>query len=307
MRSRPKSSSPRLRRVAFDSLVADIRANGLREPITLYDGMVLDGRNRYRACEAARIEPRFFEFDGDDPLGFVLSLNLQRRHLSEPQRAMVAAEIATLGRGAPKKSATWRNISQPKAAKRLNVSGRSLQRAAVVRNHAIPELAAAVRADQIPLAIAEKLARAPMEVQRRAVADPKRAQTIEGQVARAAREAELGRRQLAAPDGRFGVALIDPPLMFTARSAATGLGRSVEPHYSTASVAEILKMIDVPAIMASDAICYSVARLMAKHGDARLTDFLLDLGQCEEARSLSIHDRCKAPYESLVSRRMTSE
>ena len=163
---------PLLEGEAFDALVADIRANGLLEPITIHDGMILDGRNRYRACEAAGVEPRFIEFDGDDPLAFVLSLNLHRRHLSESQRAMVAAEIATLGRGAPKKSAIRRNISQPEAAKRLNVSGRSLQRAAVVRDHAIPELADAVREDRIPLAVAEKLARAPEDVQRRAVAEP---------------------------------------------------------------------------------------------------------------------------------------
>jgi hypothetical protein len=45
---------------------------------------------------------------------------------------------------------------------------------------------------------------------------------------------------------------------------------------------------------------------MAQHGDAKLTDLLLDLAQCEKARSLSIHERCKAVYEALASRRMTS-
>ena len=245
---------PLLEGGAFDSLVADIRANGLLEPITIHQDMILDGRNRYRACEAAGIKPQFLEFDGDDPLGFVLSLNVHRRHLSEAQRAMVAAEIATMGRGAPKKSAIWRNISQPEAAKRLNVSGRSLQRAAVIRTHAIPELADAVREDRIPLAVAEKLARAPEDIQRRAVAEPTRAHTIEGQVARAAREAKLGRKQLAAPSGRFGVLLIDPPWKFTARSDETGLGRSPESHYLTASVDEILKTVDVPAFTAEDAV-----------------------------------------------------
>ena len=75
---------PLLEGEAFDSLVADIRANGLLEPIMIYEGLILDGRNRYRACEAAEIEPRFREFDGDDPLA---SLNVHRRRLSESQRA----------------------------------------------------------------------------------------------------------------------------------------------------------------------------------------------------------------------------
>ena len=45
---------------------------------------------------------------------------------------------------------------------------------------------------------------------------------------------------------------------------------------------------------------YSVARLMDEHGDAKLTDLLLTLADCQKARSTSIHDRCKAVYEQLL-------
>jgi hypothetical protein len=51
---------------------------------------------------------------------------------------------------------------------------------------------------------------------------------------------------------------------------------------------------------------YAVERLKAKHGDARLTDLLLELAQCERARSFSVYDRCKVVYESLATRRITS-
>jgi hypothetical protein len=44
---------------------------------------------------------------------------------------------------------------------------------------------------------------------------------------------------------------------------------------------------------------YSVKQLMAEHGDAKLTDLLVTLADCAKARSLSIHDRCKAVYEGL--------
>ena len=94
---------PPLEGEPFDELVADIRANGLLHPITIHQGMVLDGRNRLRACQAARIEPRFVEYDGGDPLSFVLSQNLHRRHLSESQRGMVVARLETLKHGGDRK------------------------------------------------------------------------------------------------------------------------------------------------------------------------------------------------------------
>lgn len=77
----------------FDELVTDIRSHGLREPIWLYQGQILDGRNRYRACIEASVTPQVREYIGDDPLGFVLSLNLHRRHLTDGQKAVLALDI----------------------------------------------------------------------------------------------------------------------------------------------------------------------------------------------------------------------
>jgi hypothetical protein len=42
---------------------------------------------------------------------------------------------------------------------------------------------------------------------------------------------------------------------------------------------------------------YDVGKLMAEHGDAKLTDLLVTLANCQKARSISVHDRCKAVYE----------
>ncbi len=73
-------------------LAADIGAHGLKQDITLYDGQILDGRNRYRACLQAGVNPTFVVYAGDDPVGHVLSLNLHRRHLTASQLATVATE-----------------------------------------------------------------------------------------------------------------------------------------------------------------------------------------------------------------------
>ena len=78
----------------------DMLKHGQREPIWLYEGKILDGRNRYRACQMKGIQPRTTETRVADPLAFVISLNLKRRHLDASQRAMVVAEIAKLPKGA---------------------------------------------------------------------------------------------------------------------------------------------------------------------------------------------------------------
>lgn len=79
---------------AFDELVADIKANGLREAAWLNrDGVLLDGRNRIRACQKAGVKPDFRQFNGSDEVGFIVSLNLKRRQLSKSQAAMLAVDI----------------------------------------------------------------------------------------------------------------------------------------------------------------------------------------------------------------------
>jgi hypothetical protein len=76
----------------FGELVADIGEHGLLQPIVLHEGRILDGRNRYRACQHAGVTPRFDEWSGESPTAYVLSLNLHRRHLTEDQRAAIAVE-----------------------------------------------------------------------------------------------------------------------------------------------------------------------------------------------------------------------
>lgn len=84
---------------ALQGLADDIREHGQREPVILFDGAVLDGRNRLRACELAGVEPRFVtrtDAEVGDPVKFVLSLNEKRRHMSPAQLMTLAVDVNTV-------------------------------------------------------------------------------------------------------------------------------------------------------------------------------------------------------------------
>lgn len=79
----------------FDLLVNDILEHGLQNKIVLYEEQILDGRNRYLACLKADIEPEFVEFTGKDPVAFVYSVNVHRRHLSVEQKLDLVDRLLT--------------------------------------------------------------------------------------------------------------------------------------------------------------------------------------------------------------------
>ena len=87
----------------FNKLAGDIKLNGLHQPIVRNQGQILDGNNRYRACELAKIAPKFADFTGDDAAArnYVISANIHRRHLSPEQRREI---IAALLKAEPTKS-----------------------------------------------------------------------------------------------------------------------------------------------------------------------------------------------------------
>src|SRR6266700_8241439 len=84
---------PMMNDVESQELAADIKSNGLREPVVLLDSKILDGRNRHAACLLAQAKLATRVVETDDPIGYVLSLNLHRRQLNQSQRAMTGARI----------------------------------------------------------------------------------------------------------------------------------------------------------------------------------------------------------------------
>ncbi|MEH3108973.1 MAG: ParB N-terminal domain-containing protein [Agrobacterium cavarae] len=156
---------------AFDDFMQDVKIHGQREPIIIYENKILDGRNRYKACQMLGISPRFKDFNGNDPIAFVVSLNLKRRHLTESQRAMFAGKLANLGKGNLSKSANLpiSPVSQPEAAKMLNVSERSVRTAKQVQKSGAPELIQAVEKGEISVSAAALFAKEPIEVQQEVI------------------------------------------------------------------------------------------------------------------------------------------
>ena len=240
----------------FEALVKDIAAHGQHEPIVLYEGEILDGRNRYRACEAAGVDAWLEPYVGNDPIAFVISLNLKRRHLDESQRAMVAAKLATMKHGGDRRSDQAANLpvekpTQKQAAEMLNVSDRSVRDAVVIRDHGIPELQKMIERGGISVSGAADVARMPEEEQRKIVEGGKNqilkaAKEIRSERAgarRAARTEKLVQISNAnAPlpkDRKYPVIYADPPWQY---DHLVSVSREIENQYPTMSIEDICAM-----------------------------------------------------------------
>ena len=234
----------------FSALKDDIRDNGLRHPIVLYQNKILDGRHRYLACLRLGRQPVSVIYDGEDPLGFVISHNLNRRHLDESQRAMIAARLANMmGVGRPSKDiAPIGAISGSEAADRMSVGRRNVVRAKKVLKEGTAELADAVDTGKIAVSVAAKIAELEPEQQQRVIADPRPDQAIK-KVMRAEREQELADRtiqqSLAVAGKLYGVIYADPPWRYETYGE-NGMDRSADNHYPTMSMFDMLSL-DVPA------------------------------------------------------------
>lgn len=257
---------PLIEGAEFDDLVADIRAHGVREPIWLYDGQIIDGRNRYRASAVAGADCPMREYLGDDPAAFVVSLNLKRRHLNESQRAMVAAKLANMPSGARTDLAPIGATSDKQAAKLLNVGERTVERAKTVQRDGAPELAHAVEQGRVSVSAAADVATKPHEEQREIVARGEKeilqaAKAIRAEKAVASREARLdnlaeiskGNTDLDTSQ-RYPIIYADPPWRYE-NPPMGGTNRSIENHYPTMTLEEICAL-PVAELATDDAMLY---------------------------------------------------
>jgi ParB-like chromosome segregation protein Spo0J len=147
----------------FAALVEDIKANGQREPVMVHEGMVLDGWHRYQACAQIGIKPQQFTFPADkDPVAFVLSHNLHRRHLTPSQRAAAVVACSEWqppnvkkGRGEPGSPLTTADM-----AKAAQVSDKTIKDAKAVHKAGLTEV---VQSGAMTVKEAAKVARGKTE------------------------------------------------------------------------------------------------------------------------------------------------
>lgn len=262
----------------------DMAANSQRERIVILDGKILDGRNRQAQLEALGLVDGTLPPEGDDlwitryrrfnpaqdgePLAFVLSLNLHRRHLSESQRAMVAAKLESFRHGGARQNSDKQDanlrLDRKAAAEALHVSERSVNSAAKVRDRGAPELVEKVTSGEVAVSAAAEIATLPIREQlriirennprefRQAVKEHRGVQQAEKKERRAEREASLAGRVAALPNKKFCVILADPEWRFVPYSSETGMDRAADNHYPTSPL-EVIKSRPVGDIAADDA------------------------------------------------------
>jgi hypothetical protein len=174
---------------ALKRLTQDIRRSGCRQPVWVahIDGelTLLDGRNRLVSCGELGIMPPIRIYEGEDPVAFINSQNIRRRHLKPSVRASIAQELlpkikaeaktrmmsgkgdpeVTCSQGSKKRAPQARDV----AAEAAGTSGSSVQRRDTIEAKGTPSLKALVNAGTVPAHLAAKAAVLPKAAQEKIV------------------------------------------------------------------------------------------------------------------------------------------
>jgi hypothetical protein len=136
----------------FQAACRDVKAYGFLHPVKITgENLLIDGRNRLQIGWALELDPPMERYNPSDPIAYVLSENVVRRHLTVGQRAMIAEKLATLSRGRPgDKSEVPQNFqggrSQAQVAGKLYITPKAITMARTIRQWGTPEEVQAVEA-----------------------------------------------------------------------------------------------------------------------------------------------------------------
>jgi ParB-like chromosome segregation protein Spo0J len=160
----------------YQSLKDSIDVNGVLNPITIHEGMVIDGWHRYKAAMELGMDCPETELDDwVDPKEFVLAQNKNRRHITMSQLAMATAAVYDwISVGRPNNSAMMAplNKTNDELAEISGTSKRTIARAKAVIKDATPEVQNAVKSGKIGLYKAQEISKLPKEKQGAAIDKP---------------------------------------------------------------------------------------------------------------------------------------
>lgn len=247
----------------YAELVADIREHGLLEDIILFEDKIIDGRNRYRACLDAGVQPRFKEWTGNgSPVEFVFSMNFHRRHLSSSQRAACSLDalpfleaeankrkLANLKQYQAQREITdavpefiperEEQESRTQAAKKFGTNPRYVSDAKKIKDEA-PTVFEEIKTGKTTITQAKRTMRENKREERR--------QENRDKVANVTEPTKL------VDDIKFATILIDPPWDWGDEGDVNQLGRA-KPDYHTLSLEQIMAL-PVPRLADIDCHLY---------------------------------------------------
>lgn len=243
---------PMMGEALLAELTEDIRTNGLRVPVVLCDGKVLDGRNRVLACEQAGVQVRTEAFDGD-PWAYVWSLNGQRRDLVAEQRYLIWKVCSENSKGFQaerQRIADAANAARSEAAKEQHAASTPRHGETMVQEQSVPrpkfnqpEAKAKAKASKTnPGAVkrGDKLAKDRPDLAEKVRSGDMKPAAAHREMKRDA-HAEVIKEAAQAteiPAGPFGLVLADPPWRYEHQQAGN---RAIENQYPTATVEDICK------------------------------------------------------------------
>lgn len=248
----------------YAALVADIHQHGQREPIWLLDNQILDGRNRWQACCDLGIQPITREYTGPTDMaalvGFVVSLNLKRRHLDKGQLAFVALDIEkALAEEAKARQGARNDITEifpesragearAQAAEIVGTNAHYVSDAKKIAQQA-PDLAEQVKRGAISLPEAKKLAAIPEEDRAAVIGQVASGEAKNVNKALAERRLENKRAvAMSQPSGVYNVIYADPPWEYD----NTGVHGAADRHYPTMPLEDISSLLDAQRIAVAD-------------------------------------------------------
>ena len=161
----------------FQSLKDSITEIGVQNPVTLFEGMVIDGWHRYTAALELGMDCPTVVMGDVNPQDFVLAQNKARRHVTQAQLAMATTTVyawKAVGNPSFSQSGTQYPIAKSTAqlAEAAGVSEKTIKQAKAVQTNAAPEVVAAVKAGEIGLPKAAAISKLPKDQQAAAIHQP---------------------------------------------------------------------------------------------------------------------------------------